>query len=231
MPVRHKHYSAWKARLFMRLCPERRVAPEPPPLRTGNMTRHHVTAYGTAAALTIWIAASVTSPNCQSAASPQTRPDRAVATPATVTSAPQAARSSATPRALLDRYCVTCHNDRVKTANLSLQGLDLTKVAADAEVWEKVIRKMRAGVMPPPDLPRPPRAEYEGLRDWLEAEIDRVAAPRPQPGSVVLHRLNRTEYANAIRDLLDLRIDATTLLPPMPSPNGSANIPRSPSCR
>ena len=85
--------------------------------------------------------------------------------------------------------------------------LDLTKVAEHAELWEKVIRKLRAGVMPPPDLPRPSLAEYDGLRDWLEAEIDRATATNVHPGSVVLHRLNRTEYANAIRDLLDLRID------------------------
>ena len=91
-------------------------------------------------------------------------------------------------------------------------------------MWEKVIRKLRAGVMPPPDVPRPPLAEYEGLRDWLEAEIDRAAAPRPNPGSVVLHRLNRTEYANAIRDLLDLEIDVTTLLPPDDSARGFDNI-------
>src|SRR5438067_2511991 len=77
-------------------------------------------------------------------------------------------------RALLNRYCVTCHNDRLKTANLSLQGLDLTTVADRAEVWEKVIRKMRAGVMPPPDIPRPPLADYEALRDWLETAIDRA---------------------------------------------------------
>src|SRR5262245_10569518 len=132
--------------------------------------------------------------------------------------------SSEQPRALLDRYCVTCHNDRLKTANLSLQGLDLTKAAEQAEVWEKVIRKLRAGVMPPPDVPRPPLREYEALRDWLENEIDRVAATRTAPGSVVLHRLNRTEYANAIRDLLDLQIDATTLLPPDDSANGFDNI-------
>src|SRR5687768_5005053 len=188
------------------------------------MTRHHVTAYGIAAAITIWIAASVTSLSGQAAAAPPARPARVAGSPAAVTAAPQTARSTETPRALLDRYCVTCHSDRVKTANLSLQGLDLTKVADDAEVWEKVIRKMRAGVMPPPDLPRPPRAEYEGLRDWLKAEIDRSAAARPTPGSVVLHRLNRTEYANAVRDLLDLKIDATTLLPPDDSANGFDNI-------
>jgi Protein of unknown function (DUF1592)/Protein of unknown function (DUF1588)/Protein of unknown function (DUF1587)/Protein of unknown function (DUF1585)/Protein of unknown function (DUF1595)/Planctomycete cytochrome C len=127
-------------------------------------------------------------------------------------------------RALLDKYCVTCHSDRLKTANLSLQGLDLAKVADHAEVWEKVIRKLRAGVMPPPSLPRPPLAEYDGLRDWLEAEIDRVSTTKPNPGSVVLHRLNRTEYANVIRDLLDLRIDVTTLLPPDDSANGFDNI-------
>jgi hypothetical protein len=132
--------------------------------------------------------------------------------------------SSEKPRALLDRYCVTCHNDRLKTANLSLQGLDLARAGEQAEVWEKVIRKLRAGVMPPPDIPRPPLPDYEALRDWLENEIDRAAAARTAPGSVVLHRLNRTEYANAIRDLLDLQIDATTLLPPDDSANGFDNI-------
>jgi hypothetical protein len=126
--------------------------------------------------------------------------------------------------ALLNQYCVTCHNDRVRTANLSLQGLDLTKVPDRAELWEKVIRKLRAGVMPPPDMPRPPLSEYEGLRDWLETEIDRAAANQSNPGSVVLHRLNRTEYANAVRDLLDLRIDATALLPPDDSAHGFDNI-------
>jgi len=138
-------------------------------------------------------------------------------------SAPSPA-SSEKARALLDRYCVTCHNDRLKTANLSLQGLDLAKAADQADLWEKVIRKLRAGVMPPPDIPRPPLPDYEALRDWLENEIDRGAATRTAPGSVVLHRLNRTEYANAIRDLLDLQIDVTTLLPPDDSANGFDNI-------
>jgi uncharacterized protein DUF1592/uncharacterized protein DUF1588/uncharacterized protein DUF1587/uncharacterized protein DUF1585/uncharacterized protein DUF1595 len=132
--------------------------------------------------------------------------------------------SPALHRALLDRYCVTCHNDRLKTANLSLQGLDLTKVGERADLWEKVIRKLRAGVMPPPDLPRPALAEYEGLRDFLEGEVDRAAAAKTSPGAVVLHRLNRTEYANAIRDLLDLRIDAAALLPPDDAANGFDNI-------
>jgi mono/diheme cytochrome c family protein len=137
---------------------------------------------------------------------------------------PTRSASSQAARAVVDKYCVTCHSDRLKTANLSLQGLDLTAVADRADVWEKVIRKLRAGVMPPPDTPRPSLAEYEGLRDFLEGEIDRAVGTKPNPGSVVLHRLNRTEYANAIRDLLDLRIDATTLLPPDDSANGFDNI-------
>ena len=127
-------------------------------------------------------------------------------------------------RALLDRYCVTCHSDKAKTANLSLQNLDLATVGDHPELWEKVVRKLRAGLMPPPGVRRPTLAEYEGLRDWLEAEIDRKAAGRANPGSVVLHRLNRTEYANAVRDLLDLEIDATTLLPPDDSARGFDNI-------
>jgi len=127
-------------------------------------------------------------------------------------------------RALLDQYCVTCHNDKIRTANFSLQKLDLTTVGDHPEVWEKVVRKLRAGVMPPPGIRRPPLAEYEGLRDFLETEIDRKAASRANPGSIVLHRLNRTEYANAVRDLLDLEIDATTLLPPDDSARGFDNV-------
>lgn len=130
----------------------------------------------------------------------------------------------ASQRALLDQYCVSCHNDRTKTANLSLQHLDLATVGDHPELWEKVVRKLRAGVMPPPDVRRPALAEYEALRDWLEAEIDRKAATRTNPGAVGLHRLNRTEYANAIRDLLDLEIDVTTLLPPDDSARGFDTI-------
>jgi mono/diheme cytochrome c family protein len=127
-------------------------------------------------------------------------------------------------KALLDQYCVTCHNDRAKTANLSLQNVDLTTVGAHAELWEKVVRKLRAGVMPPPAMKRPSLDEYDGLRDWLESEIDRTVAGHVYPGTVVLHRLNRTEYAHAIRDLIDLDIDVSTLLPPDDLARGFDNI-------
>jgi hypothetical protein len=181
-------------------------------------------------ALAVVVLPSIASLN--GAAPAGARPQAKPASVATARVAPVAAHetteisgvSTTQARALLDRYCVTCHSDRVKTANLSLQSLDIAQVADHAEAWEKVIRKLRAGVMPPPGMPRPELAEYEGLRDWLEGEIDRPAAGRMSPGSVVLHRLNRTEYANAIRDLLDLRIDVATLLPPDDSANGFDNV-------
>ena len=132
--------------------------------------------------------------------------------------------SPATQRALLDQYCVVCHNDKLKTANLSLQSADINSVGSHPEIWEPVIRKMRAGMMPPPGMPRPSLAKYEQLRDWLEAEVDRKAAVHPNPGSVVLHRLNRTEYTNAIRDLLDLQLDVSTLLPADDSARGFDNV-------
>ena len=135
-----------------------------------------------------------------------------------------AASTAAAQGALLQQYCVTCHNDKTKVANFSLQKVDMTKVGDHPEVWEQVIRKLRAGMMPPPGMPRPPLAKYEGLRDWLEAQIDRTAAAHPNPGSVVLHRLNRTEYANAIRDLLDLEIDVSALLPADDSARGFDNV-------
>ena len=161
------------------------------------------------------------------AAGPRARPPGTVAASVTpVDKAQGAPRDSrgAKQRALLDQYCVTCHNDRTKTANLSLAQVDLATVGDHPEVWERVIRKLRAGVMPPPDVKRPPLEEYEALRDFLEAEIDRTAATRVNPGAVGLHRLNRTEYANVIRDLLDLEIDVTTLLPPDDSARGFDNI-------
>src|SRR6266699_1311356 len=135
------------------------------------------------------------------------------------------AGSAQTQRAVLDQYCVTCHNDRIKRANLTLEKLDLTTAGDHPEMWEKVIRRLRAGVMPPPGMKRPPLKEYEALRAWLEIEIDRKAAARGvNPGYVVLHRLNRTEYANVIRDLLDIEIDPAKFLPPDDSARGFDNV-------
>jgi mono/diheme cytochrome c family protein len=112
----------------------------------------------------------------------------------------------------IDRYCVTCHNAKLKTAGLSLEQMDPSLVGRDPETWEKVARKLRTNEMPPPGLPRPDRATYEQLASTLESALDAAAAADPRPGRVAIHRLNRTEYTNAIRDLLALDIDGRALL-------------------
>ncbi len=121
---------------------------------------------------------------------------------------------TSSPRAVLDQYCVTCHNARLRTGGLALDALDVTHPAADADVWERVIAKLRTGAMPPPGQPRPDIATYHAVASRLEADIDGVAAANPDPGRTsTVHRLNRTEYRNAVRDLLAVDIDVSSLLP------------------
>ena len=135
-----------------------------------------------------------------------------------------AAPPSPSPRDVLDRYCLTCHNQRLKTAGLSLEALDLAKVSDNAEVWEKVVRKLDTRTMPPQGARRPDEASYSRLSAWLADELDRAAMARPNPGRPILHRLNRAEYANAVRDLIDMDIDVASLLPPDDSAYGFDNI-------
>ena len=139
-----------------------------------------------------------------------------------------AAVSAASARELLDRYCVTCHNDAQRRRGgvpISLQAADLAAVGADAGVWESVVRKLRAGMMPPAGRPRPDQAAHDGLVAWLEAALDRAAAQHPNPGRTeTFHRLNRTEYRNAVRDLLALDVDVAALLPADDASYGFDNI-------
>jgi mono/diheme cytochrome c family protein len=127
-------------------------------------------------------------------------------------------------RAVMDKYCVGCHNDKTKTGGLTLENLDLDRVPANADTWEKVIRKVRVGMMPPQGLPRPDQGTRDGLVSFLQTTLDRAAATNPNPGRPLVHRLNRTEYANAIRDLLALDVDSASLLPPDDSGYGFDNI-------
>ena len=144
--------------------------------------------------------------------------------------APAAASSSATAtRAVLDQYCVTCHNERVmrgegeppslrvsqlRAAGLALDAVDVTEPGANADVWERVILRLRAGSMPPAGRPRPDTATYDAVATWLETEIDRAAVASLNPGRThTVHRLTRTEYRNAIRDLFALDIDVAAMLP------------------
>ena len=152
----------------------------------------------------------------------------------------EAAAASISPqRALLNRYCVTCHNERVVAGNgsgmmaeqlrlvgLALDSADVDDVTEDPELWEKVVRKLRVGAMPPQPRPRPDQETYDGFRRWLEDELDRAAEARPNPGRTqAFHRLNQAEYRNVVRDLLDLEIDVEALIPAdAPDRNGFDNI-------
>jgi mono/diheme cytochrome c family protein len=128
----------------------------------------------------------------------------------------QAKQPAATPaRELVGNYCVSCHNQKVKIANLMLDRTEAEHVSNAAETWEKVIVKLRSRSMPPPGIRRPDNAEYDKVAAWLESELDRAAAVRANPGrSAGLHRLNRAEYANAVRDLLGVEVDPQAILPP-----------------
>lgn len=147
------------------------------------------------------------------------------------TASPQASATAPLPtkvtdslseRALLNHYCVVCHNDKLKTAGLELDKLDTAHVTDHAEKWELVVRKLRSGMMPPAGMPRPAWDTYESMVEWLEGELDKNATVHlPPPG---LHRMNRTEYQNTIHDLLALDIDPAKYLPTDDSTRGFDNI-------
>ena len=125
-------------------------------------------------------------------------------------------------RAMVDRYCVSCHSAKLRTGGLDLESLDLTTPGPNAETWEKVIAKLRAGSMPPPGRPRPDRATYDAVASGLERDIDRAWDAKPNPGRIAaVHRLNRVEYNNAIRDLLGVDVDVKPLLPGDETADGS----------
>src|SRR4051794_7077642 len=141
----------------------------------------------------------------------------------------QAASAGSAPvssqRQFVARYCVTCHNQRLKTGGLSLSEADPAKPGAQSEVWEKVVRKLRTGAMPPPNVPQPSNADRLAALTFLETSLDAASAAKPNPGRTdTLRRLNRTEYQNAIRDLLALDIDAASLLPADESGHGFDNV-------
>jgi Protein of unknown function (DUF1592)/Protein of unknown function (DUF1588)/Protein of unknown function (DUF1587)/Protein of unknown function (DUF1585)/Protein of unknown function (DUF1595)/Planctomycete cytochrome C len=126
--------------------------------------------------------------------------------------------------ALINQYCVTCHNEKAKVGGLALDKADIDHAGEHAEVWEKVVRKLRGGMMPPQGMPRPEQAKIEELIGWLQTSLDQAATAHPEPGRSALHRLNRTEYSNAIRDLLGLKMDVSALLPADDESNGFDNI-------
>ena len=147
--------------------------------------------------------------------------------PAQTTSSTSAAVAPSHPRTfapLINTYCIGCHNQRAKTAGIAFDNADLNDVSTDAELWEKAARKLRGGMMPPPGARRPDPAAVDTFVTALERDLDAAAAKNPNPGRVALHRLNRAEYANAIEDLLGVRIDASALLPKDDEADGFDNV-------
>ncbi len=134
------------------------------------------------------------------------------------------AASMVSPTDAVKQYCIGCHNERLKTGGLVLAGLDAAHAEPNAEVWEKVIKKLRTNAMPPPGAAQPDDPTRQSLISSLQTQLDKAAVAHPNPGRPVLHRLNRAEYANAIRDLLALDVDAAALLPPDDSAYGFDNI-------
>ena len=159
-------------------------------------------------AVAAWVGAAVAWP-MRSGVSAQTAPPRASSSPAP---------------GFLQQYCVSCHNPRVKSGGLQLEGLDPARPEGHEEVWEKAVRKLRTGMMPPDGAPKPSATVRAGFTVALESALDRAAARRPDPGSPALHRLNRAEYANAVRDLLAIDVDVNAMLPPDDSAAGFDNI-------
>jgi len=137
----------------------------------------------------------------------------------------QADRTSSSPhRETLNRYCIACHNDTLLTASLSLQEVDIDNPSADGAIWEKVLRKLKARAMPPGGMPRPEESAYISFANYLESKLDQHARDYPVSGKPSLRRLNRTEYINAVREILAVDIDANTLLPPDDTMLGFDNI-------
>jgi hypothetical protein len=141
-----------------------------------------------------------------------------------VSASPQQATVSPLDPALLNQYCITCHNQRAKTAGLMLDSLDYAHLDKDAATWEKVVRKIKTGMMPPAGARRPERPALDAFANEVEKRLDAAASRNPNPGSPALHRLNRTEYANVLRDLLALDVDVAGLLPPDDATEGFDNI-------
>ena len=135
-----------------------------------------------------------------------------------------AAPSVSAPRDVIATYCTSCHNQRLKTAGLTLDSINVDDVAGSAEIWEKVVRKVRGGLMPPAGARQPDAPTRDAFVTSIEAELDRAWAAHPNPGRPLLRRLNRAEFANAVRDLVALDVDVAALLPPDDSAYGFDNI-------
>ena len=136
----------------------------------------------------------------------------------------EAVHGAGSPLAFVDRYCTDCHNDIEFKGKVAFDSMTAEGIPADAKVWEAAVRKLRGRLMPPPGKPQPAQAEINSFVAWMEGRLDKAARERPDPGRVALHRLNRKEYGNAVRDLLGTRVDVTALLPQDDASDGFDNV-------
>jgi mono/diheme cytochrome c family protein len=154
----------------------------------------------------------------------QATADPVAATPAVHTAATLSAATPADRQRMLTQFCGGCHNDKVKTAGMSVMPLKADNIGTHTATWEKILRRVSLGEMPPRGMKRPSKEEIADFTNWLEGSLDKMGAANPDPGRATLRRLNRAEYANAVRDLLDLQIDVSTDLPVDDSGYGFDNI-------
>jgi hypothetical protein len=186
------------------------------------MNKRMVTAAGVWAVVLLAACADLRAFGAERSADPPSAP------PARVSPQPSSSSVPATPspeRALLDRYCVGCHNQRTKSGDLALDAIDVEHVGVQPRTWEKVVRKVRAGMMPPAGRPRPDETRQDQFVSWLSGELNRAFDRQPDPGRTeTFHRLNRTEYRNAVRDVLALEINVADFLPADDSSYGFDNI-------
>ena len=154
----------------------------------------------------------------------QATADPVAATPAVHTATTLSAATPADRQRMLAQFCGGCHNDKVKTAGMSVMPLKADNIGAHTATWEKILRRVSLGEMPPRGMKRPSKEEIADFTNWLEGSLDKMGAANPDPGRATLRRLNRAEYANAVRDLLDLQIDVSTDLPVDDSGYGFDNI-------
>ena len=147
-----------------------------------------------------------------------------IAAPPQSTAPKQTPGTAASSKALVDRYCIGCHNQKLKTAKLELDVIDIAHPEKDALTWERAIRKLRGGMMPPLGLPSLTLVEVNAFATYLEDSLDKASAANFNPGSVRIHRLNRGEYANAVRDLFGIEVDGANLLPTDDISDGFDNI-------
>ncbi|HKU54226.1 MAG TPA: DUF1592 domain-containing protein [Rhizomicrobium sp.] len=158
------------------------------------------------------------------AAEPAPTPTQVAVNAPVTAAAPQTAPTVADRKKMLMQYCTACHNDRLKTAGMTVVPLDAGNLAANLATWEKILRRLSVGEMPPRGMPRPPKEQIADFTQWLGTSLDKLAAANPDPGRATIRRMNRTEYANAVRDLVGLDIDLSKSLPVDDTGYGFDNI-------